>query len=94
MPPALQPDATQESSTAAWKPPIFDTDKFNKDGYLVIPNFLSPETVDKLYARVQQLLDDFSLDGHPMTKFSTGQKEAHVGDEVRPLKHQLMTSIS
>jgi phytanoyl-CoA hydroxylase len=60
----------------------FDIGKFNRDGYQVIHNFLPPETVALLRQRVLQLLDDFSLEGHPMTKFSTGEKEAHVGDEV------------
>jgi phytanoyl-CoA hydroxylase len=62
----------------------FDVDKFNRDGYLVIPHFLPPETVSLLRQRVIQLLDEFTLEGHPMTKFSTGEKEAHVGDEVPP----------
>jgi len=60
----------------------FDLDKFERDGYLVMPNFLPPETVSNLRHRVLQLLDDFSLEGHPMTKFSTGETEEHVGDEV------------
>ena len=61
----------------------FDVEKFERDGYLVLPNFLPPETVVLLRERVVQLLNDFSLEGHPMTKFSTGETEAHVGDEVR-----------
>jgi phytanoyl-CoA hydroxylase len=63
--------------------PKFDIDKFNNDGYLVVSDFLSPETVALLHQRVIQLLNDFTLQGHPMTKFSTGEKEAHVGDEVQ-----------
>lgn len=65
----------------------FDAGKFSRDGYFVIPNFLPPETVSVLRQRVIQLLDKFSLEGHPMTKFSTGEKEAHVGDEVNPSQH-------
>jgi Phytanoyl-CoA dioxygenase (PhyH) len=60
----------------------FDVEKFNRDGYLIIPDFLPPETVSLLRQRVIQLLDEFSIEGHPMTKFSTGEKEAHVGDDV------------
>jgi phytanoyl-CoA hydroxylase len=60
----------------------FDLERFERDGYLVIPNFLPPETVAILRERVIRLLDDFSLEGHPMTKFSTGEIEAHVGDDV------------
>src|SRR5438552_3949635 len=65
-------------------PSQFDIDKFNCDGYYVIPNFLSLETVALLLQRVVQLLNEFSLEGHPMTKFSTGEREPHVGDEVDP----------
>ena len=65
-------------------PPI-DIAKFHKDGYLVIHNFLPPETVSLLRERVVNLLDEFTLEGHPMTKFSTGETEAHVGDDVRTL---------
>lgn len=60
----------------------FDIEKFNRDGYQVIHDFLPSQTVALLRQRVIQLLDTFSLEGHPMTKFSTGEKEAHVGDEV------------
>jgi len=63
-------------------PPI-DIAKFHKDGYLIIHNFLPPETISLLRQRVVKLLDEFTLEGHPMTKFSTGEKEAHVGDDVR-----------
>ena len=75
-PPSL-PDSVSDNGT-----PQFDIAKFERDGYLVIPNFLPAETVELLRQRVVQLLDNFSLEGHPMTKFSTGEKEAHVGDEV------------
>ena len=77
-PPSLL-DATNPQSS---HPLRFDIDKFNRDGYLVVPDFLPPETVSLLRQRVNQLLDSFTLEGHPMTKFSTGEKEAHVGDEV------------
>jgi hypothetical protein len=39
---------------------------WDTNGYLLIPDALS--------------LNDFSLDDHPMTKFSTGEKSDHVGD--------------
>ncbi|CCA69574.1 hypothetical protein PIIN_03513 [Serendipita indica DSM 11827] len=55
--------------------------QFYDDGYLVIPNFLSKDEVDSLMARSKQLLEEFSLEGHPLTKFSTGEDTAHVGDE-------------
>jgi phytanoyl-CoA hydroxylase len=77
-PPSLPDTATTQPTLS----PQFDVEKFNRDGYLVLPDFLPPETVSLLRQRVTQLLDDFSLEGHPMTKFSTGEKEAHVGDHV------------
>ncbi|KDQ21555.1 hypothetical protein BOTBODRAFT_25992 [Botryobasidium botryosum FD-172 SS1] len=59
-------------------------DQFYRDGYLLLPGFLSDEQIQGLLARTKQLLDDFTLEGHPMTKFTTGESEAenkHVGDE-------------
>jgi len=55
-------------------------DQFHKNGYIVIPGFLSPEDTNMLLARSKQLLDDFSLDDHPLTKFTTSE-DKHVGDE-------------
>jgi len=56
---------------------------FDDDGFLVIPNALTPETVESLLVETHSLLDDFSLDDHPMTKFSTGGTDGneHVGDQ-------------
>ncbi|KAI3334240.1 phytanoyl-CoA dioxygenase [Ustulina deusta] len=54
---------------------------FERDGYLVIPNALPPTAVEALLAETHTLLEDFSLSDHPMTKFSTGEKSAHVGDD-------------
>ncbi|KAI0433569.1 hypothetical protein F5Y09DRAFT_298798 [Xylaria sp. FL1042] len=54
---------------------------FERDGYLVIPNALPPTTVEALLAETHTLLEDFSLADHPMTKFSTGEKSEHVGDD-------------
>lgn len=48
--------------------------------YLRVPRFLSPDETDALLKRSKQLLDDFSLDDHPLTKFTTSDKN-HVGDE-------------
>jgi phytanoyl-CoA hydroxylase len=50
------------------------------NGYLLIPDALSKATVKELYDESNSLLNDFSLDDHPMTKFSTGEKSDHVGD--------------
>ncbi|KPM42033.1 hypothetical protein AK830_g4495 [Neonectria ditissima] len=54
---------------------------FNRDGYLVIPQALTPTTVASLLAETNHLLESFSLDDHPLTRFSTGQKSDHVGDD-------------
>ncbi|KAH7136135.1 phytanoyl-CoA dioxygenase family protein [Dendryphion nanum] len=56
---------------------------FNENGYLIIPDALSPETVKELLAETNSLLQNFSLDDHPMTKFSTGGDDGkdHVGDD-------------
>ncbi|KAI0066252.1 phytanoyl-CoA dioxygenase [Artomyces pyxidatus] len=54
--------------------------KFYTDGYLVVPAFLSPDETDALLARSKQLLDEFNLEDHPLTKFTTGDSN-HVGDD-------------
>src|SRR5689334_7678397 len=53
---------------------------FNQDGYLIVRNALTPETVSSLLAETHRLLYDFPLEDHPLTRFSTGQKSDHVGD--------------
>jgi phytanoyl-CoA hydroxylase len=56
---------------------------FNENGYLLIPDALTQDTVKELLVDTNQMLNDFSLDDHPMTKFSTGGDDGadHVGDE-------------
>jgi hypothetical protein len=54
---------------------------FERDGYLIIPDALGPETVSSLLAETYSLLDNFSLDDHPVTKFSAGETTEHVGDD-------------
>lgn len=54
---------------------------FERDGYLIIPEALSQETVAELLEETHSLLNNFSLDDHPMTKFSTGESSEHVGDD-------------
>lgn len=56
---------------------------FNKNGYLLVPDAISQETVKELLADTNKMLNDFSLDDHPMTKFSTGGDDGadHVGDK-------------
>ncbi|KAF2194909.1 phytanoyl-CoA dioxygenase family protein [Zopfia rhizophila CBS 207.26] len=56
---------------------------FNENGYLLIPDALSQETVSKLLSETNKMLQEFSLHDHPMTKFSTGDEDGgnHVGDK-------------
>jgi hypothetical protein len=54
---------------------------FERDGYLIIPDALDPQTVASLLKETHSLLESFSLDDHPMTKFSTGESNDHVGDD-------------
>ncbi|EXJ88779.1 hypothetical protein A1O3_01843 [Capronia epimyces CBS 606.96] len=63
-------------------------DSFQRDGYLIIPSYLSPETCQTLLSKTHELLRDFPLANHPMTRFTTGSDEdgqstsaKHVGDE-------------
>ena len=53
---------------------------WHTNGYLLIPDALSQDTVKELHDESIRLLNDFSLDDHPMTKFSTGERSDHVGD--------------
>lgn len=55
---------------------------FNENGYLLIPDALSPDTVKQLLEDTNKMLNEFPLDEHPMTKFSTGGDDGadHVGD--------------
>lgn len=54
---------------------------YKTNGYLLIPNALSSATVSALLSETNQMLTSFSLTDHPMTKFSTGEKDSHVGDD-------------
>ncbi|KFY27727.1 hypothetical protein V493_03341, partial [Pseudogymnoascus sp. VKM F-4281 (FW-2241)] len=58
-------------------------DAFNRDGYLIIPHALDAPTVAALLAETHSLLENFSIEDHPMTRFSTGEGEGveHVGDD-------------
>ncbi|PSR85922.1 phytanoyl-CoA dioxygenase [Coniella lustricola] len=56
---------------------------FHRDGYLILPNVLSPATTAALLAETHSLLTSFDLASHPMTRFSTGGDDGgeHVGDD-------------
>ncbi|TKX20731.1 hypothetical protein C1H76_7117 [Elsinoe australis] len=53
---------------------------FHTNGYLAIPDALSPNTTSSLLSEAYRLLSSFDLSSHPMTKFSTGETSSHVGD--------------
>lgn len=57
-------------------------DFYHKNGYLLIPDALSQDTVKQLLADTDKMLHEFELKDHPMTKFSTGGDDGadHVGD--------------
>ncbi|KAL4248448.1 PhyH family protein [Abortiporus biennis] len=55
-------------------------DKFYRDGYLCLKGFIKPEDTDKLLHRAKELLTEFKLEDHPLTKFTTGDDD-HVGDD-------------
>ncbi|KAJ5624026.1 hypothetical protein N7510_000335 [Penicillium lagena] len=57
---------------------------FRKNGYLVVPDYLSSAEVSSLLSETESLLNDFSLEDHPLTQFTTGDEgdgNAHVGDD-------------
>lgn len=55
---------------------------FHENGYLLIPNYLSRATCETLLSKTREMLLDFPLSDHPMTKFTTGNsEEEHVGDD-------------
>lgn len=54
---------------------------YNQNGYLLLPDALSPTATEALLAETHRMLDTFPLDTHPLTKFSTGETSAHVGDD-------------
>ncbi|KAI4171864.1 MAG: hypothetical protein LQ343_003941 [Gyalolechia ehrenbergii] len=61
---------------------------YKEAGYLIIPNAFDASTTASLLHETQDMLSNFSLTDHPMTKFSTGQNDenAHIGD------HYFLTS--
>lgn len=70
-PPSGQSEGLTEEQLDAW----------NRNGYLLIPNALSKAEVNELLSESYEMLHKFSLDDHPMTRFSTGENSDHVGDD-------------
>ncbi|KAJ3000012.1 hypothetical protein HDV02_000964 [Globomyces sp. JEL0801] len=60
--------------------------QFDRDGYLVIPDFFDPT---KMRSQASQLLSDFDISNHPLTKFTTGDNQTSdeyfltSGDKIR-----------
>jgi phytanoyl-CoA hydroxylase len=55
---------------------------WEKNGYLIISDELDPATVEGLFKESNSMLSSFSLQYHPMTRFTTGHsKDPHVGDD-------------
>lgn len=54
---------------------------FHENGYLIIRNALHPSTISSLLSETNSLLTNFPIADHPLTRFSTGEKADHVGDE-------------
>ncbi|KAI9736478.1 MAG: hypothetical protein M1818_005988 [Claussenomyces sp. TS43310] len=80
-PSRISPDPAGSSSGSTQGLTAEQVEAFNRDGYLIIPDALNQETVSRLLAETHSMLDQFSLEDHPMTKFSTGEKSDHVGDD-------------
>lgn len=55
-------------------------DRFYKNGYLIVPGFLTPDDTQAVLARAKQLLEEFDINDHPKTKFTTSD-DNHVGDD-------------
>lgn len=70
-----------EPTTSSQGLTLEQLETFERDGYLIIPDALDPQTVASLLKETHSLLDNFSLDDHQMTKFSTGESSDHVGDD-------------
>ncbi|PYH87328.1 phytanoyl-CoA dioxygenase, partial [Aspergillus ellipticus CBS 707.79] len=58
---------------------------FHENGYLVLPDYLTPTEISACLTETQHLLDTFPLETHPLTQFTTGDdrsaSSSHVGDD-------------
>ncbi|GMM34972.1 hypothetical protein DASC09_022970 [Saccharomycopsis crataegensis] len=55
-------------------------DQFDQDGCLCLPDFITPEEVKTLLDKSKQLIHEFDMTNHPLTKFST-DTDNHVGND-------------
>ena len=56
-------------------------ERWDEDGFLILKDALPTALIQTLMQEARRLLSDFSLEDHPLTKFSTGETSSHVGDE-------------
>ncbi|MCJ1312132.1 hypothetical protein MMC25_005806 [Agyrium rufum] len=77
-PPPSPSNASPITSEEGLTPSQLQT--YNENGYLIIPSYLSPETVSALLSETSSLLHNFPLAEHPLTRFSTGESTSHVSD--------------
>jgi hypothetical protein len=55
---------------------------WDQNGYLILPDELDHGTVASLLKESNSMLSSFSLENHPMTRFTTGDsRDPHVGDD-------------
>ncbi len=54
---------------------------FEKNGFLVIPNFLKLGVVESLNYEIEHLYSKFDVNKHPMTKFTTEINGKHIGNK-------------
>lgn len=75
---ATDPNSEDSRSTGL---DVSQVSRFHEDGYLILPDFLTPEVTANLLTETRKLLAEFPLSDHPLTKFTTGEGgNAHVGD--------------
>ncbi|WRT70240.1 uncharacterized protein IL334_007235 [Kwoniella shivajii] len=55
--------------------------QWKEDGYLLLPNFFSPEESEEMLDEAKRLCDEFDVTDHPMTTFKTQADGEHVGDD-------------
>ncbi|KAG9220527.1 hypothetical protein CCMSSC00406_0003983 [Pleurotus cornucopiae] len=61
-------------------PPLIQSLVLLSTRYLIVPGFLDRAESDALLQRSKQLLEEFDLQNHPLTKFTT-KDDDHVGDD-------------
>ncbi|KAJ5651815.1 hypothetical protein N7507_009241 [Penicillium longicatenatum] len=56
---------------------------FHENGYLVLPDYLTQDEINAVLTESNNLLNNFDLDSHPLTQFTTGDDDTtdHVGDD-------------